>query len=380
MHRYSEIDTVRGGLLVTMALTHLPTRFSQYADQPLGFVSTAEAFIFLSAFLVGRASFEPLNDGLLSQLRRRAWERALRLYYWHLGMLVLVFTLGTAFAQVTGRQGLKNLLSAYFADPFSAALGSLLLAYQPPLLDILPIYIVFLAATPLVLGASAREGWGRVLALSLLLWLFAQMNGRALLFGGFAWLTGWPLPLESLGAFDWLAWQVVWVAGLAAGLHHSRLTTWLSGNGCHRLPLFVGAVVVASGFFLWRHGLLASGLWSSLSVLDKWHLGILRLVNFAVLALLVGYWIVPLLKSARLRWVTQLGRASLQVFCAHVVACLVCVALMADAGPPARLPYELLMIVSTLAVMLIVAIRATAGPGASHGQPQARLGRPQEVT
>ena len=55
MSRRTELDSLRGLLLLLMALTHLPTRMSAYANQPLGFVSAAEGFVFLSAFLAGRS-------------------------------------------------------------------------------------------------------------------------------------------------------------------------------------------------------------------------------------------------------------------------------------------------------------------------------------
>lgn len=369
MTRRTEIDTLRGILLFVMALTHLPTRFSRYADQPLGFVSTAEGFIFLSAFLAARGYSHLLKNGQVAEIRRRARARALRLYYWHLGMLALVFTLGAGFAYVTGRPGLSNLLSVFFADPFAALLGAAVLAYQPPLLDILPMYIAFLALTPAVLAASAREGWGKVLTLSVLVWLFAQFNGRSLLFGAFTSLVGWPLPLESLGAFDWLAWQIVWIAGLATGLNASVLADRFARMGNDRLPLLIGATALTCVFFIWRHrgAGAAVDVWSDIAV-NKWHLGILRIVNFAVIAVFVGHFVVPLLKSSQLGWLARLGRASLPVFCAHVVACLVSVALIVDGSTVQQLRYEWLMIGGTLAAMFIVAAKAASRSQARHAE------------
>ena len=49
-----ELDALRGLFLVWMTLTHLPTRFSDFVNQPIGFVSAAEGFVFISALLVGR--------------------------------------------------------------------------------------------------------------------------------------------------------------------------------------------------------------------------------------------------------------------------------------------------------------------------------------
>ena len=54
LERRPELDALRGLFLVWMTLTHLPTRFSDFVNQPIGFVSSAEGFVFLSALLVGR--------------------------------------------------------------------------------------------------------------------------------------------------------------------------------------------------------------------------------------------------------------------------------------------------------------------------------------
>src|SRR3954447_18239465 len=52
--RLIELDILRGFLLLGMTLTHLPTKASVISNQTFGFVSDAEGFIFLAAFLVGQ--------------------------------------------------------------------------------------------------------------------------------------------------------------------------------------------------------------------------------------------------------------------------------------------------------------------------------------
>ena len=47
--RKPEFDALRGLFLVWMTLTHLPTRMSDLVNQPFGFISSAEGFVFLSA-------------------------------------------------------------------------------------------------------------------------------------------------------------------------------------------------------------------------------------------------------------------------------------------------------------------------------------------
>jgi hypothetical protein len=47
-----ELDILRGFLLLRMTLTHLRTKASLIFNQTFGFVSDAEWFTFLSAFLL----------------------------------------------------------------------------------------------------------------------------------------------------------------------------------------------------------------------------------------------------------------------------------------------------------------------------------------
>ena len=51
--RLWELDALRGLMLVLMTLTHLPTRLTTPTGQPFGYVSAAEGFVLLSAFMAG---------------------------------------------------------------------------------------------------------------------------------------------------------------------------------------------------------------------------------------------------------------------------------------------------------------------------------------
>ena len=53
MSRRPELDALRGLMLVLMTVTHVPTDYSVWLSQPFGYVSSAEGFVFLSAYLVG---------------------------------------------------------------------------------------------------------------------------------------------------------------------------------------------------------------------------------------------------------------------------------------------------------------------------------------
>ena len=53
MKRFIEFDVLRGVLLLMMSVDHSPSSLRRFTDQPLGFFSTAECFVFVSAFLAG---------------------------------------------------------------------------------------------------------------------------------------------------------------------------------------------------------------------------------------------------------------------------------------------------------------------------------------
>jgi hypothetical protein len=63
--------------LVWMTLTHLPTHLSDLVNEPFGFVSSAEGFVFLSALLVARL-YIPQAVVAGAALRTKLWKRALR--------------------------------------------------------------------------------------------------------------------------------------------------------------------------------------------------------------------------------------------------------------------------------------------------------------
>ena len=71
-------------MLLMMVVNHSPSQLRRFTDQPLGFFTTAEAFVFVSAFLAGtlfrrRAEKDGFTTARLSTLRR-AW----RIYRAHL--------------------------------------------------------------------------------------------------------------------------------------------------------------------------------------------------------------------------------------------------------------------------------------------------------
>ncbi len=353
--RRPELDALRGLFLVWMTLTHLPTRFSDFVNQPIGFVSSAEGFVFLSALLVSRVYMrQALEDE--TALRNKLWRRSMRIYAYHLLMLALAFTVAAAYAVTTHRAALYNLLDFYIAHPFVAIVGSVLLLYCPPLLDILPMYVVFLFFTPLVLSSAARRGWGRILAVSGVFWLFAQFGLRDIVHNIIVHVTHLPIPLQETGAFNLFAWQAIWITGLWLGAKSAEDDVPL-----RRIP---GYVVAASAlvclFFIGvRHEWLGPHLTQQAlgMKLDKWQIGPLRVVNLVTFTI-VFYWMRKyVLRFVAVEPLLTLGKASLHVFCAHVFFVFVGLALLYNQVPQLHGWVAITLLAVTFAGLVLVAVR-----------------------
>src|ERR1700746_4107001 len=179
MRRLEELDALRGLLLVWITLTHLPTVLSTYVNQPFGFMSAAEGIIFLSALFTGRIYFGLAQRKGYGAMQQNCRSRTFRLCLYHAFLLSFVFLVAVPIAASGTRPGLHNLLDFYFnAGASRAAVDGALLVYRPPLLDILPLYIIFLALTPLALSASRKFGWKFILGGGLTLWLLGQFGIR----------------------------------------------------------------------------------------------------------------------------------------------------------------------------------------------------------
>jgi hypothetical protein len=317
LERRPELDALRGLFLVWMTLTHLPTHFSDFVNSPLGFVSSAEGFVFVSAFLVGRLYIrEQLQNE--TGVRVKLWKRSLKIYGYHAVMLALAFTVAAAYAVDTHKAAIYNLLDFYIAHPVEAAVGSALLLYCPPILDILPMYIIFLFLTPLVFSAAVRFGWKKVLLASGSVWVMAQFGLRDVVHHCIVHMTHLHIPLQETGAFNLFAWQMIWIVGMGLGARSAmREPTF------RRIPGWVAGLCIAACIFFIsvRWGWLGPHLTqTALSVqLDKWNIGPLRVVNLVTFSI-AAYWfrkhLAPLLAVEPF---LTLGKASLRVFCAHVV-------------------------------------------------------------
>src|SRR6202041_2701328 len=162
--------------------------------------------------------------------------------------------------------------------------------------------------TSLAFRAAERWGWKTVLFSSFSVWAIAQTHVRDVLVH-----ASKDLPFVQLGPFDLLSWQLLWVAGLFIRQR------FLEGKSFPPMPSFLRPIFVllAIAFLAWR--------WSSPESLtqtwlfDKWHLGPLRLINFAVTASVVATLLKYVYRWEKcLRPFLLIGRHMLPVFCCEI--------------------------------------------------------------
>jgi hypothetical protein len=367
LERRLELDAARGLMLVWITLTHLPTVFSTYVNQPFGFFSAAEGFIFLSALFTGRIySRIAVREGF-GAMNRRLGMRTLRLYAHHALLLALTFLIAVPIAERGNRPGLHNLLDFYFgAGPTRAVVDGALLVYRPPLLDILPMYIIFLLLTPVALIVAARVGWKYVLGGSSLLWLLAQFGLRQSAYNVVAHF-GVSIPLNQMGSFDLWAWQFLWMLGLWFGVRWAKgdlpLESWAR-------KLTVPALFIVPVLLVLRYTVGHGVELGSLEInFDKWHLGGVRLIDFSAFAVLLIR-LQPVMKWLAVRPLVMLGQASLQVFCAHLFFCFFGLTMMGNASMVSGWRQVLLLTLTFSALLFtakIFAKQAKVEPRRSRG-------------
>jgi hypothetical protein len=318
--RLTELDGLRGLLLLLMTVNHMPSPLRVWTSQPLGFTSAAEGFVFLSAFLSGliycRRAAKVGEEGARHAILQRAGV-VLRAHFITFATVFVVIGLWLA----PGITPFANMVRPIMEDPAKAAVMGGLLVYQPAMLDILPLYVMLLAVTPLCFWIAARWGWRWLIGGSAVLWALSQRPPLKLKLLDWTAL-GHPW---DFGYFDQFAWQFLWVLGLALGAWYFRKPTDEPLVDFRKPLPQVAAVACVIPFvylFAARHGFIHFNLDAWWWTLDKWRLGPLRMASFL---LHLGFFVTlanvlrPIGQSA---WLTYLGRHSLPVFCGHLIVAL----------------------------------------------------------
>jgi hypothetical protein len=346
-----------------MTFTHLPTKASIISNQTFGYVSGAEGFIFLAAFMVGQLEFRrELSRGEVATVRDLA-KRTARVYAYHCGLLLIAFTVFAPLAVRLHRPAVENLLSFYLRSPKPAAIAALLLQYRPSLLDILPLYVIFMALTPLARRIARQWSWEPVIYAGFAVWLAAQFGLRNFIFRTVV-PFGIAVPADSTGAFDIYGWQLLWIVGLALGtLNADHLagvsSRALEGKAAEGMPRWLVRLsfAVAGVFLILRYSPVDRWIDPNLLgwLIDKWHLGPARVINFSAIAILLVQYGSRIAKFKLFTPLAALGQASIEVFSVHVLCCLAGDTLSFTPDPELSYPEQAVLLIVTTAALFLTA-------------------------
>jgi hypothetical protein len=233
--RDGRIDLARGLTMLIIFTAHVPGNlWAEFIPARMGFSSGAEAFVLCSGLASGVAFGGTFRRDGFGAGSRRIGRRVFQLWLAQLlSFAAFVMVLSTIDSGLGGtayreRYGLGYVLTS----PVEAMLAVARLAYVPLYFDILPLYILVLAAVPLMVALAARSPW-LALGLSGLLWLVIQI---------------WPLNLpahpteERFWYFDPLAWQFLFFIGFGVTARWFTLPA-ATGPRIAIVALFIAACV-----------------------------------------------------------------------------------------------------------------------------------------
>lgn len=317
--RLVEVDFLRGLALLCIVVDHIGGSIvSRFTLHAFAYCDAAEVFVFLAGFSAATAYARAQRRAIAghaasSQAGWRLVRRAATVYRGFLLCSAAMLCCALVFRQIgIGNWNMAAVGAEAFAQaPLSYALDVVLLRRQPYLAGVLPMYVFFLLAAP-VLFLALRRHPGCTLAASTGLWLCAPMLA--------VWLPGSGGSGDgSNWDFNPFAWQLVFVLGaiaqrlpaasrLAAGRQHG----WLAA------ALLLILLAFAACRIFWEPAFLP--------VEYKQTLAVVRVANFLVLAWLVAYaaragWIATL--AAKANWIAGIGRNGLPCFVAGAVISLV---------------------------------------------------------
>jgi len=307
--RIDSIDFWRGVVLAVILVNHIPGNvLGALTPRNFNFSDAAEVFVFLSGVSVQLAYGARFRKSPGIAAASSLVRRAARLYGAHLALTAAALALFWLAKDFTPYDLLvtERGRATPFLDPARGVVGILTLSHQVAYFNILPLYVVLMAAAPLLLALALR-GPVAMLAASLALYVGARAAGIN--------LPSWPEP--GGWYFNPFAWQLMFALGIFSGgaLQEKGVPFY---SGAYRFSLaftFVAAMIV-SNLFGFAPGLVdEAGRYLDW---DKTDLGAVRILGFLTLAYSIHFSNL----TARLRdtrffdFFSLMVRNSVPIFCA----------------------------------------------------------------
>ncbi|WP_407155330.1 OpgC domain-containing protein [Bradyrhizobium sp. STM 3557] len=317
IERDLRLDLFRGIGLWMIFLDHIPHDVVAWLTlRNYGFSDAAEFFVFISGYLVGFIYAPIVRAGLFLAATKRLIRRALQMYVAHI-MLFLLFT-----AQIA--RTVRRFDNPMYENEFNVfnflqhpdvLIGqAMTLRYKPVNLDVLPLFITLIAASPLIVWCLVRRP-NLTLAGSAVLYVLSRW---------FDWNIA-SYPPGTTWYFNPFCWQLMFVFG-----------AWCGNGGFAKISSFVWSRAVLSIAVAWLAfaflivmtwhipalaALVPKWMIKMIYPIDKTDLDMLRFTHFLALAALVSRFVPRNWAELKSNWAYPLmmcGRHSLPIFCMGV--------------------------------------------------------------
>src|SRR5436190_202584 len=212
------LDFFRGLALWFIYLDHIPDNLVSWLTvRNYGFSDATEMFVFISGYTAVIAYSRMLLKEGWPRAAARIFRRVWQLYVAHI-LLFVAFIAQIAYVSIardTPQLIEEMQLLGLGQNPYQAILEAALLKFRPVNLDVLPLYIVLLAAFPFALPALMRWPWAVILVSIGLYGVTSHFNWN---------LPGYPD--DKVWFFNPMAWQVIFYSGAVLAVVASTLTAF----------------------------------------------------------------------------------------------------------------------------------------------------------
>ncbi len=319
VHYDYRIDFFRGLALIFIFINHIPDNIVTYAtSRTLTLFDSAEVFMFLAGYSAALGYYHAIGEGIQAAARK-ALARARVILTYHLLLLCFVMLAASVISNQTGViTGYEAFLEKIEADPLQVLIAAPLLAFQAPLLDILPMYVVVMLMAPFLIWLRARSEVALMVA-SGLIWMFASRFFPAIP----------TITYDVVWNFNPFCWQFLFAIGLVFGWRTRTGAAPVAVDGArHVLDICCLLFVVFSGCVLMTIAFQTIDLAATTRLramyfsLNKQSLDLWRVVGLLATAYLIARVVPKDVSWMRTRvgdWIRAAGEASLPIFALSVV-------------------------------------------------------------
>lgn len=284
--RLIEVDFFRGIVLLMIVVDHIGASvLSRVTLHAFALCDAAEVFVFLGGFATASAYGAIAERHGARAAQRRFVHRAMQIYRAFLATSTLMLVVSA----VLDHYGIDapNLalddVSVMLASPLTGLAELLTFQRQPYLASVLPMYVLFALASPVIVPFARRHPW-LLIAFSAASWIAASWLGPELLdTDGFRW------------SFNPFAWQLMFVAGVLARCQPFYRRVALGRWGAAATGVACAIVLGCASYKLFSGLPVPEGVF-------KRDLALPRIVSFAAVAWLMA-------DCVRYGWIARIAQA-----------------------------------------------------------------------